>query len=97
MTTFAPKITHRIAGMHINTGDAKPMSPWQYLQHWNLADKGLEQSSREWINQEMQSHWPGPYRVERCQSRYAGTGWRIDYEIRFQDPAEETLFRLRWA
>ena len=54
-------------------------------------------ASREWINQEMQSHWPGPYRIERCQSRYAGTGWRIDYEIKFADPKEETMFRLKFG
>ena len=72
------------------------MNPWEYLRYWNLSEKvDSREGSREWINQEMQSRWPGPYRVERCQSRYVG--WGIGYEMVFADAQEEIMFRLRWS
>jgi hypothetical protein len=71
------------------------MTPWQRLQEWEMCDKGRRESTREYITARLQEQWPGNYRVERVGARHVG--WPVTHAIVFDDPAEETMFRLRWA
>lgn len=71
------------------------MTPWQRLEQWELADKGRRESTNAYITEQLQARWPGPYRVERVGSRHVG--WPVRHAIVFDDPAEETMFRLRWS
>lgn len=68
------------------------MNPWEYLDTWSKTDLPDESKSIEWINQEMQDRYPGPYRVRRTGTMY----WRSGYRLDFKNPQEETMFRLKW-
>lgn len=67
------------------------MTPWQWLEHWQMADLADDQRSYEYISTEIQRRYPGNYRIVRQQA----PGRR--YVIMFDDPREETMFRLRWS
>ena len=92
---FAPKITEveRIAVIHMERNN---MTPWQYLEDWNMS--GLEQLTRpEIIATRMKTKWPGNYRIV-LKEAMPYKGYRMTkLAIEFDDPAEETMFRLRWA
>lgn len=89
---FTPKITYRIASMHLDPFYRK-QTPWERLEDWALADKGRTESTLEYITARLQERWPGNYRVERVRHR----GWPTNYQLVFDNPAEETMFRLKWA
>lgn len=42
----------------------------------------------------MQIHYPGPYRVEEY---YNADKMKWDLRLKFDDPAEETLWLLKWS
>ena len=69
-------------------------TPWQRLEDWWRADKTQEQGTLEYINRVMQEQFPGRYRVaKRLGPRQ---GWEPYYSIVFEDPAEETFFKLKY-
>jgi hypothetical protein len=41
----------------------------------------------------LQLRWPGPYQVEEYYNASKG---RFDFRLKFQDPHEEVMWRLRW-
>ena len=90
---FKPKITYRMAATFIAPNMDKKQTPWERLEDWALADKGRTESTLEYITARLQERWPGNYRVERVQHRE----WPTNYQLVFDNPAEETWFRLRWA
>ena len=70
-------------------------TPWQRLEDWWRADKTEEQSTLEYINRVMQEQFPGRYRVAKRMG--PRKGWEPYYSIVFDDPAEETFFKLKWG
>jgi len=73
-------------------------TPWQWLEDWQRRDLNREQQSYEWIRTEMQHRYPGPYRIVRIWNpRHRQDLYGIRYVMRFDDPAEETMFRLKWS
>ena len=69
-------------------------TPWQRLEDWVRADKTKIQSTLEYINLDMQHRYPGRYHIaKRLGPRQ---GWEPYYSIVFDDPAEETFFRLKY-
>ena len=71
------------------------MSPWEYLKDWKESDRDYEASTPEWINDRMQEKYPGNYRVVFATSpKY---WWMANPKIVFDNPAEETLFRLKYG
>ena len=71
------------------------MTPWQRLQDWERADKTKAQCTLEYINARMQEQFPGRYRVAKKLTPVKG--WDPYYTIVFDDPAEETMFLLKWG
>lgn len=70
------------------------MTPWQRLEDWVRADKTKAQSTIEYITLDMQRRYPGRYHIAiRSGPRQ---GWEPYYSIVFDDPAEETWFRLKY-
>lgn len=71
------------------------MAPWQWLEDWQSRDLTAEQRSFEYIRTEMHNRYPGPYRLVRRQ--IPRKGWLPEYVMVFDNPYEETMFRLRWS
>lgn len=71
-------------------------NPWQYLQDWHMSDRDPKTTLKD-VADRMKQYWPGNYYIaEREDMPYRGmrmTKWVIE----FDNPAEETMFRLRWA
>ena len=92
---FAPKITYRMAGKHIDLGHRK-LTPWAYLQDWHMSDRDPN-TTLKGVADRMKQQWPGNYRIVE-QEDYPYRGQRqTKWVIEFDDPAEETMFMLRWA
>lgn len=71
------------------------MSPWKRIEDWQRNDKSKEQSTLEYINSDMQNKFPGSYRVVKKLT--PANGWNPTYVIVFDNPAEESMFRLRFS
>lgn len=69
------------------------MTPWEYLEAWGNSHFP-SQYSLGWIQAQMQSRWPGPYRVLQIGPN---RGWATRYGLVFDSDPEETMFRLRWG
>lgn len=68
-------------------------TPWEYLKDLTMTDRDPEQDE-EWMTERLQKRWPGNYRVEKVVEYQ----WQyIEYKIVFDNPVEETLFRIKWA
>lgn len=87
---FAPKISYRIAGLHMAT----PRTPWQYLEDWEMSDRDPKTTLKD-VADKMKERWPGNYRVvvKEVQPPDRFSKWALE----FDDPAEETLFNLKWS
>ena len=72
----------------------KRVSPWQYLKDWEQSDRGYDPLELEYINKRMQDQYPGKYKIVKKASEY---GRFTYYDFEFDSPAEETMFRLKWA
>jgi hypothetical protein len=74
------------------------MTPWEYLRHWEMSDRGPEQNTLEYITDKMQTRYPGNYTVgKRTIPCKQWDPWRESYHVLvFASPEEETMFRLRW-
>jgi hypothetical protein len=73
------------------------MTPWQWLADHQRRDLTAEQQSYEWIRTEMQHRYPGPYRIVRVWNPKNPTDlYGVTWVMRFDDPGEELLYRLRW-
>ena len=68
--------------------------PWEYLNYWQNSDRGYDPDEMTTINQKMQERYPGPYKVVKKTSPY---GRFTYYEMEFGSPAEETMYKLKWA
>ena len=90
MSTFNPKISHKIAGFHIPRGADK--TPWEYLRDWDVSDKEPDYGNAR-ITAYMQKRWPGNYKVVHRQSP-RGRFYYSDLE--FDTPADETFFKLKY-
>jgi len=96
MTTFNPKIGHKIARMHVAPTLARlfsKKSPWQYLDDWQNSDRGYNPNELAHINAKMQQMYPGKYKVVKKTSEH---GRYTYYDIEFDTPAVETMFRLKY-
>lgn len=70
------------------------MTPWEYLREWEMSDNTKEMNTLEYINTRIQTRFPGNYRVAKRLTPVKG--WEPYHEIVFDDPAEETFFRLKY-
>jgi hypothetical protein len=70
------------------------MTPWEYLEDWLRSDCTKEMRRPEYITARMQSKFPGNYRVAKRLTPVQG--WEPYYVIVFDDPSEETFFRLKY-
>lgn len=96
---FKPKIKYRMAGFNIDKAwidEMKQQTPWQYLGLLVESDRAPEHQG-EWMAAHLKQRWPGNYTVVRYDAYDAGAGWVSGYKIVFDDPAEETWFRLKWT
>ena len=88
---FKPKITYRMASMHTD-----PMTPWEYLGHRAMSDRPIG-ADLGVITERMRARWPGNYQVVSKQINDSQHGYVVKWVLEFDNPAEETMFRLRWA
>lgn len=70
------------------------MTPWQWLEDWERSDRTKEHSTLEYVNIRIQEKFPGRYRVSKRLTPCKG--WEPYHVIVFDDPAEETFFRLKY-
>ncbi len=69
------------------------MTPWQYLDDLVHSDRGPEHDE-DWMTARLQSKWPGDYHVVKdidYQWQY------VEHKIVFDNPADETMFRLKYV
>lgn len=66
------------------------ITPWQYLDDLVHSDRGLEHDE-DWMTSRLQLRWPGNYRV-----KYTTWDFRNPYYIEFDNPADETMFMLKF-
>ena len=71
------------------------MTPWKRLEDWERADKTKAQCTLEYINTVMQEKFPGRYHIAKKLT--PRKGWEPYYTIVFDEPAEETWFRLKYS
>lgn len=90
---FNPKITYTMAGMFIDSKFMK-RKPWEYLDDWQRSDRGYNPTELDLINARMQHLYPGPYKIVKKRSPH---GRFVYYVMEFNSPAEETMYRLKWA
>ena len=75
-------------------GTRTTITPRQRLEERVRADKTKAQSTLEYINSKMQERFPGRYHIaKRLGPRQ---DWEQYYSIVFDDPAEETFFKLKY-
>jgi hypothetical protein len=92
---FAPKITYRMAAMSL--GQRKPTTPWEYLANWSQSDRGPDETLYK-LNDRMQERWPGKYRIVEKEIRSKEHMYRlITYDFEFDNPADETFFKLKYS
>jgi hypothetical protein len=96
-TTFNPKITYRMASMHIDPSNRRKLTPWAYLKDWERSDRDPKTTLDD-VATRMQQQWPGNYRVvvkevHHPEHLYKYSKWFLE----FDNPAEETMFRLKWS
>lgn len=90
--TFEPKITYRMAAFFIDPKYSR-RKPWDWLDDWQQSDREYNPNELDYINNKMQEQFPGPYRVVKKTSPHG----RFKYfEMEFNTPAEETMFKLKW-
>ena len=82
-----------MAGMFIDKNWTR-RKPWDYLTDWQNSDRGYDPDELEGINLKMQAMYPGPYKVVKKLSPYERFYY---YEMEFNSPAEETMYKLKWA
>ena len=70
------------------------MKPWEYLDNLVSMDRGPEHSAA-WMDRRMKERWPGNYTVIKYRGDQIEGYWR--YRIAFNDPKEETMFRLKYS
>lgn len=92
---FNPKISYRVASMYIDPSYTKT-TPWDYLEDWAMSNS--PNTSLDIVATRMKQRWPGNYRVvvkEVPHPKHACTysKWLLE----FDNPAEETMFRLRYS
>ena len=83
-----------MAGFFVRPSMYKKVSPWQYLKDWEQSDRGYNPLELEYINKRMQDQYPGKYKIVKKASEY---GRFTYYDFEFDSPAEETMFKLKWA
>ena len=68
----------------------KDLSPWRYLEILVNCDRAPEHDSR-WMTEKMKVFYAGDYHIEQVER-----GYYTDYEIVFDNPADETYWRLKY-
>lgn len=92
---FKPKITYRMAGFYMATN--RPKTPWQYLEDWEMSDRDPN-TSLDTIALAMQTRWPGKYQIVVKEIRHPEHMYKYSkWVIEFDNPAEETMFRLKYS
>ena len=71
-------------------------SPWDYVKNWSKSDKGPEETLEK-LNERMQNRWPGNYKIVNEPSWNGKNYYINEYVFKFDTPADETWFTLRWA
>jgi len=69
------------------------MTPWLYLNGLISSDRAPEHNE-VWMTAKLQAKWPGDYTVVKdidYQWHY------VEYKMVFDNPADETMFRLKYA
>lgn len=69
-------------------------TPWEFLKYWPMCERAPEHNE-EWLCEKMKTSWPGNYRVV-VKELYPPDRFS-EWALEFDNPAEETMFRLRWA
>ena len=93
---FKPKITYRMAGTYVDARYRRLQTPWEYLGEWAMSDRDANQPISA-ITERMQARWPGNYRVVSRRINDSQHGYILKWVLEFDNPSEETMFRLRWA
>ena len=94
MSTFNPKITHKMAGFFVHPSMYTRVDPWQYLNDWQNSDRGYDPNEIVYINMEMQRRYPGKYKIVRKPN---GVDRFIYFDFEFDSPAAETMFKLQYS
>ena len=68
--------------------------PWEWLNDWQQSDRGYDPHELVNVNIVMQDRWPGAYKVVKKTSPHGRFKY---YEMEFDSPAEETMFRLKYS
>lgn len=93
---FKPKISYRVSNIYIDKSFMKKPTPWEYLADWAMSDRGPEHTIH-YFEDKMKEHWPGNYRITTTKINDSRGGYIVKWVLVFDDPAEETMFKLRWA
>lgn len=72
------------------------MTPWEYLGEWAMSDRDPN-TPLSAVTDRMRAKWPGNYQVVERRINDRQHGWIIKWALEFDNPSEETMFRLRWA
>ena len=75
---------------------SKPTSPWEYLRNWEMSDRGPDETLAK-LNERMQNRWPGNYKIVKDQRWNGHNYWVNIYEFKFNEPKDETMFKLRYS
>ena len=94
-TAFNPKITYRIAGTYVDSG-YRLQTPWEYLGERAMSDRDPN-TPLSAVTASMRAKWPGNYRVVEKRIDDSQHGYVIKWVLEFDNPSEETMFRLKWA
>jgi len=69
--------------------DVRSTQSWQEM----LAEARLRGKNKEGVEAFMQDFFPGPYTIQEYYNVKLG---RFDYKLVFEDPRQETLWRLKY-
>lgn len=70
-------------------------TPWTYLEELVHSDRAPEHNE-QWMTEKLRKKFPGNYRVEKYAVPTNGAPY-TDYHMVFENPAEETMFRIKWS
>ena len=65
-------------------------TPWEYLDSLVCSDRGPEHNET-WMTERLQKQYPGNYTVKKIE------GFITTYNLVFESPADELMFKLRWS
>jgi len=72
-------------------------TPWEWLTDWEMSDRDPN-TTLDMITDRMKLRWPGNYRIVVREFRVGDSMYRSSkWVLKFDTPAEETVFRLKYS